>query len=355
MPATVAQVRIPRIHALLLVGARAVQHRFGTEARSTTHWDLWARRDELDRWRVDSGAVLLGREELPGGRTRSRYLLAGESLLIDVGPAGGSEEAFIDTESVVPAFASGPCPSAAVASPASLALIKRSHLYDPADWHKHIVDYHFLRSRIDHASIAPEQRAAGEQRLAEWRSQHPEDRGSGSMRIPNAEFFANTRAALIRAYQHDDLHRATCYGERPLYQQLKDDPELAYVSGRRFEAMSHLERVQLVREETYAIALERVVIPSIELGRPWDAERAFQHALRRICTNLTTGWFRDFAIENYPEVCRYDTDFVGRFLDALARGKVTRAPVLPAARPWRERLATHLDEISGLDARAALG
>jgi len=337
---------------LLLVGARAVLHWFGADARSTSHWDLWFRADELDRWRVATGADLVRRDALPGGRTRSRFLIAGETVLVDVGPAGGSEEAFIDVESGTQALGAGPCPQAAVASPASLALIKRSHLYDPADWHKHIVDYHFIKARIDAASITSEPRAAGGQRLSEWRSQHPEDTGSGSLRIPNADFFANTRAALIRAYQHDDLHQATCYGECPLYQKLKDDPSLAYVSGRRFEAMTHLERIRLVREETYAIALERVVIPSIELGRPWDAERAFQHALRRICTNLTTGWFRDFAIENYPEVCRFDTDFVGRFMEALSRGKVTRLPVLPGARPWRERLADHLAEISGLDARA---
>jgi hypothetical protein len=315
---------------------------------------LWFRADELDRWQVATGADLVGRDALPGGRTRSRFLLAGETVRVDVGPVGGSEEAFIDLASGTPVSGAGPCPRAAVALPASLALIKRSHLYDPADWHKHIVDYHFIKARIDTASITPEQHAAGMQRLSEWRAQHPEDKGSGSLRIPNAEFFANTRAALIRAYPHDDLHRATCYGECPMYQQLKDDPAQAFVSGRRFEAISHLERIRLTREETYAIALERIVIPSLELGRPWDAEQAFQHALRRICTNLTTGWFRDFALENYPEVCRYDTDFVGRFLEALARGKVTRLPVPPGAPPWRERLANHLAEISGLDARAAL-
>jgi hypothetical protein len=344
----------PRIHRLLLVGARAVQHWFRADARPTSHWDLWFRADELDRWRVANRANLVGRDALPGGGTRSRFLLAGETVVADVAPAGGSEEAFIDVESGMSPLGAGPCPQATVASPASLALIKRSHLYDPADWHKHIVDYHFLKARVDAASITAEQHAAGRQRLSEWRAQHPEDKGSGSLRIPNADFFANTRAALIRAYPHDDLHRATCYGEHPLYQQLKDDPAQAYVSARRFAAISHLERIRLTREETYAIALERIVIPSIELGRPWNAQQAFQHALRRICTNLTTGWFRDFALENYPEVCRYDTDFVGRFLEALSRGKVTRLPVPPGARPWRERLADHLAEISGLDARAAL-
>jgi hypothetical protein len=315
---------------------------------------VWSRADELEQWRVDTRADLIAHEALPGGRTRSHFLLAGEPVLIDVGPAGGSEETFIDMESGAPTCGAGPCPQAAVASPVSLALIKRSHLYDPADWHKHVADYHVLRASIIAASIKPEHRAAGEQRLSEWRAQHPGDRGSNSMRIPNADFFANTRAALIRAYDHDDLHQATCYGERPLYQQLKDDPSLAYVFGRHFEALSHLERIRLVREETYAIALERVVIPSIELDRPWDADRAFLHALRRICTNLTTGWFRDFAIENYPEICKYDTNFVGRFLDALARDEVRRLPVLSGARPWRERLADHLAEISGLDTHAAL-
>jgi hypothetical protein len=315
---------------------------------------LWFRADELDRWQVATGADLVERDALPGGRTRSRFLVAGETVRVDVGPAGGSEETFIAVASGTPVSGAGPCPQAAVASPASLALIKRSHLYDPADWHKHIVDYHFIKARIDAASITPEQQAAGRQRLSEWRARHPEDKGSGSLRIPNAEFFANTRAVLIRAYPHDDLHRATCYGECPMYQQLKDDASLAYVSGRRFERLSHVDRIRLVREETYAIALERIVIPSLELGRPWDAEQAFQHALRRICTNLTKGWFRDFALENYPEVCRYDTDFVGCFLEALSRGKVMRLPVPPGAPPWRERLANHLAEISGLDARAAL-
>jgi hypothetical protein len=303
---------------------------------------------------MDNGLDVIARDVLPSGRTRSHLMLGGESVRVDVGPAGGSEEAFIDLHSGAPICGAGPCPQATVASAVSLALIKRSHLYDPADWHKHIVDYHFLRARIDVASIAAEERAAGEQRLSEWRAQHPEDRGSSSMRVPNADFFANSRVALIRAYDHDDLHRTTCYGERPLYEQLKDDPSLAYVSRRRFEALSHTDRIRLVREETYAIALERVVIPSIQLDRPWDADRAFRHALRRMCTNLATGWFRDYAIENYPEVCRYDTDFVGRFLEALARNKVTRLPVLPGARPWPERLADHLAEIAGLDARAAL-
>jgi hypothetical protein len=340
--------------ALLLIGARAVQHWFGANARSTIAWDFWSRADVLESWRRHCGADPVGREAMRGGRTRYDFVLAGEPVRVEVGPDGGSEELFIDAECAGPPSGAGPIPQAVVASPASLALIKRSHLYDPAEWHKHVADYHFLKARLDATSTSRAQRAAGDRRLAEWRAQHPEDKGSGSMRIPNAQFFANTRAALIRAYEHDDVHRATCYGEVPLYQKLKDDPSLAYVSGHRFQRLSHVDRVRLVREETYAIALERVVIPSIELDRPWNAERAFQHALRRICTNLTTGWFRDFAIENYPEVCRYDTDFVGRFHDALSRGKVARLQVLPGARPWRERLVDHLAEISALDARSAL-
>lgn len=339
---------------MLLVGARAALHWFGERARPTQCWDVWASADEVGRWRESVGAVLVGEHALPGGRTHLR-LRVGDALVEAVlVPDGGSEQAFIRCQAQAPESGTGPWPQAHVASPEALALIKRSHLYDPEQWHKHIDDYHFLVARIDPGTISTGLRAAGELRRREWREQHPEDRGSGSMRIPNDAFFANTRMALIRAYEHDGLHQATCYGMRPLYQRLKDDAAQAYVSGRHFEAMSHLDRVRLVREESYAIALERVVIPAMELGLPWDADLAFRHALRRICTNLTTGWFRDFAIENYPEICRYDVDFVARFRAALARGSLARLPVVEGPKPWRERLRDHLAEIVGLDARAAL-
>lgn len=339
---------------MLLVGARATQHWFPAEARPTSSWDVWFVGDAFDRWLRTVPARVRAEQPLRGGRTLYVVEVQGAIVRALVAPPGGSEQAFHDAAPGDLRCGRGPCAEARVASVEALALIKRSHLYDPADWHKHVEDYEFLKSRRDARAVAPAVMAAGALRMREWIEQHPEDRGSGSMRIPNEAFFANTRAARIRAYEHDGLHRATCYGEHPLYRRLKDEPGLAFVSARHFEAMSHLEKVRLVREETYAIALERVVIPSMETGTPWDPQRAFRHALRRICTNLTKGWFRDFAIENYGEVAHFDVDYVARFSEAVASGTLARLPGLPQAQTWRTRLVEHLAEIARLDAEAAL-
>jgi hypothetical protein len=41
-----------------------------------------------------------------------------------------------------------------------------------------------------------------------------------------------------------------------------------------------------------------------------DAISAYQNALRRISTNLTSGWFRDFAIANWPKIKLPDRDYL---------------------------------------------
>jgi hypothetical protein len=335
--------------------------RYPDRARAGDDWDVWttaARYGALREALLRAGAAPAALPADPGVGDSDRRNLplraAGRHVLLTVGGAGRSIAAFVEHGTDGAAADVLPGLRVPVATAAALMLIKRGHLYDPARWHVHVADYHFLRERVRESDVSDALRAAAAARAREWVREHPDDQGSGSMRIPNEAFFAGTRVAQIRAYEHDDLHRATCYGDEPLYRSLKDDPSLAYVSGRRFERMSHLDKVRLVREEAFAIALERVVVPSLELGRPFDAGRAFRYALCRIATDLTKGWFRDFAIEHYPEVSRVDVDFVAKFLDALARGRVRRKPPAPGPLAWEERMRAQLDEIARVDERTAL-
>src|SRR4051794_39637017 len=54
------------------------------------------------------------------------------------------------------------------------------------------------------------------------------------------------------------------------------------------------------------IALERYLIPMISKNQ----ETSYQSALVRICTTLTKGWFRQFAIDNYPRLSKLDKDLL---------------------------------------------
>jgi hypothetical protein len=54
------------------------------------------------------------------------------------------------------------------------------------------------------------------------------------------------------------------------------------------------------------IALERYLIPMISSNQ----ENSYKLALVRICTTLTKGWFRQFAIDNYPQLINLDKDLL---------------------------------------------
>ena len=54
------------------------------------------------------------------------------------------------------------------------------------------------------------------------------------------------------------------------------------------------------------ITLERYLIPMISKNQ----ETSYHSALVRICTTLTKGWFRQFAIDNYPRLSNLDKDLL---------------------------------------------
>jgi len=58
------------------------------------------------------------------------------------------------------------------------------------------------------------------------------------------------------------------------------------------------EQLNDVREEAMVLALERYLLP----GHKSSGRDAYVSALKKICTTTTKGWFREFAIDHYPEL-----------------------------------------------------
>jgi hypothetical protein len=45
----------------------------------------------------------------------------------------------------------------------------------------------------------------------------------------------------------------------------------------------------------------------------------------RICTTLCSGWFRQFATDNYLRIREYiDNNYVEKFLEAYQNGEITK-------------------------------
>ncbi|MGI4811884.1 MAG: DUF7275 domain-containing protein, partial [Janthinobacterium lividum] len=62
-----------------------------------------------------------------------------------------------------------------------------------------------------------------------------------------------------------------------------------------------------------------------EGGEFTDPKVAFDWAVMRICTTLCSGWFRTFALDDWPQVqFNYDPKYVNKFLTAVDSGKIKR-------------------------------
>ena len=86
----------------------------------------------------------------------------------------------------------------------------------------------------------------------------------------------------------------------------------------KFKAQPEIVKLYGVLEESYVLALERAIIP---FGT--DPKRAFDIALEKVCTSITSGVFREYAWQNYFKVQElYHESFVQKFNTALAAGKI---------------------------------
>jgi hypothetical protein len=326
---------------MLLVGSKAVNFWFPNGRRSAD-WNVWMTSKEFNVWLDVCSPDPLPSSSVPTAR---HFLLQdGQSITIEVADERPSCGLFLEANAASPQVQIPGGGQSHVARPSTLMLAKRSHLHFPIEWEKHMADYHQLKAAVPDRDISPIEREAYSMRLNEHRAIFGQQADHPTLRITNKEFFASCKYSFLRLFEHDDLHLATAYYDAPLYYQLKEDKGLAHIPSRRFDALSGDDKVRMVREEAYAIALERVVIPSIELGSEYDANAAFGYALKRLCTDLTKGWFRDFAIDHYPDIRHYDKDYVRAFVDAVTTHRICRKhPKLTAAK--RTRFAAYLERL----------
>lgn len=98
-----------------------------------------------------------------------------------------------------------------------------------------------------------------------------------------------------RVYAHDSIHAAVAYHEEPLFKRILKPGREVEVSRELFEALSEEDKLNLVREEVMATALERRLIPSS--GGSWRG--AYQEALEATITSYSKGWFPLFIVLNF--------------------------------------------------------
>lgn len=180
-----------------------------------------------------------------------------------------------------------------VMSPMGLALIKRSHLWRDLSFQKHITHYHQYLSKFYSQSTQADTQFLNK-RIELTKRLYP--KGNPNLMQKKNEFFSD---AVTKKYEHDWLHELVAFYDKPLYSRLLRTPELAWCERDKWETFTDTEKVQCVAEETYVIAIERFMVPN---EWKFPEKLAYIKSLDKVCTTLCSGWFRDYAIDNYPQL-----------------------------------------------------
>jgi hypothetical protein len=193
-----------------------------------------------------------------------------------------------------------------IATPDELYTIKVSHAFwelKNGSWSKHMMDVLFLQSKG--ATLIPELYKI---LYKVWEDTHGKKKVN--LESDPEEFFNDK--IVKRIYDHDSIHESVAYYDRPLFERiLRDDSDVA-VDKSKWDAMDHEDKLKMVREEIYATALERKLVPSDYKSSPGAA---YNWTLRKTITSLTKGWFALFVVENFKDLTKADVDYVKRHKD----------------------------------------
>jgi len=200
--------------------------------------------------------------------------------------------------------------------------LKKSHIHFPIKFEKHIKDYCFLYDQLGGKDILSE--------ITKLNFKETEMR-VGKLKTPSLnkstkQFFGQSDGFVQTFFVHDDIHRVMSHYDRPLYEKMQKDSISAKCEKDMWEEFTFEEKSKCVLEEAYVIALERKILPMLFGGKSYSSSSdALDWSLMRICTTLCSGWFRQFATDNYLRIREFiDNNYVEKFLESYQNGEITK-------------------------------
>ena len=205
-----------------------------------------------------------------------------------------------------------------------LYLIKMSHRYKKNSpfFNKTMDHIHLIRKEFPLADDIFDQ--TGFAIMLRNREKESYDYSHPNLNVDKKSFF-NPDIGVKYVYDHDEIHKIMARGERPAYTYFIKDGADVYCDKDKFFALPKEIQLNAVLEESLVLALERSQIP---YKGQLDPKQSFNMALEKVCTSITSGWFREFAWEHYHEVQQlYPIDYAEVFFSAVDNGIIKQLAV----------------------------
>jgi hypothetical protein len=288
---------------MILIGSRALGLRASSALlRTPADFDFVCSQQEYEQW-LDRNAnkigmtraytVADGKKRIVEGQTNCEF----EIIQSDTSSQLLVELVEKDPESIHTPF--GYVPTFDL-----LFTLKASHKYlknSPHFW-KTLIDYHVMKKLG--AKVRPEYQQFLKMREKETYSyQHPK------LNQNKQQFFSDDQIQYV--YDHDTIHQSVAIHDKPAYlHYMKDGAQVQTDKNKFFSAPRSIQLAGVI-EEAAVLAIERSLVPHPGVKTP---EQAWRFALSKVCSSITSGWFREFAYDNALEIIKlYPTNYWEKF------------------------------------------
>lgn len=313
---------------MLLIGSRALvannPELEGT--RRMVDWDFISTLDQFKEWHKVNRANLQFAVPTQGGKYYHARDKDGMNYEFELAWPGTSADMLLQQYGISDII----LPEPTVAINDDLYLIKMCHRYKRNSPHflKTMSDIKFLREKVTREEADKWLTLGPNKPIVELREAESYDYAHPKLNVTSKEFFTGDGVNYV--YDHDSIHLAVALslevsssGEfcvpTPAYTYYMKDGSEVMTSKAKFFSVDEQIRLYGVYEESCVLALERSQIPH-GLGKEGgpSARWSFEMALMKVCTSITSGWFREYAWENYQKVLDLynelgENDYIKRF------------------------------------------
>jgi hypothetical protein len=295
---------------MLLIGSRALALQAPHLLKRTPKdFDFVCTQEEFDHWMDTQSAKVKPTKVYP---EKGKMIVEGSSNCeFEIIATGTSTEMMVNLVTNDPNTIN--TPFGLVPNLDMLFTIKTSHRYlrnSPHFW-KTVVDYHMMKRAG--AKVRPEYKEFLKLREKEtYNYKHPK------LNVSKDAFFQDDGIQYV--WDHDDIHKSVAQDVQPAYTYYLKDGAQVDCDKAKFFALPQQVRLNGIVEEAAVLAIERSLVPHPGV---WTPEFAWKFALAKVCSSITSGWFREFGYEHLPEIVpMYPTGYWEKFQKDCAEGRV---------------------------------
>lgn len=179
--------------------------------------------------------------------------------------------------------------------------LKCSHIFWDINWRKHMHDIKFMNSKDIEFNDELFHKL-----FDYWETYH------GKRKVPsfdkdNEEFFDDN---VEREFEHDELHKIVAYPDEPVFDKIKTDTNRANIEEGMFYRLPDKEKVRMLKEEAYVLALERFILRDNKL---MPRVVAYKRMMKKLLMNLSPLWLAKWMVRNYEKLDSPDRKYVDKF------------------------------------------